>query len=141
MMGGALVARVAARAAAASILLAVASVGVAAGGEGARARAAPARDAGAVGSRAATIRGGVRAEVRPGEAEGGMFGVANVSCRATAVASRTRRGREIVVVRRAPLQAPRDVFLGEGEVPLALLVPVETGEVAHGAPRGRAAPE
>lgn len=74
MMGGALVGRVAARAAAASILLAVASVGVAAGGEGARARTAPAREAGAVGSRAATIRGGVRAEVRPGEAGGECSG-------------------------------------------------------------------
>ena len=73
---------------------------------------------------------------------GGSFGGVNVSCRTTAVASRMRRERGVVVVGRgAPLQVPRDVFLGEGEVPLALLVPVETGEVAHGAPRTRAAPE
>ena len=82
----------------------------------------------------------MRAEVRP--VEGGSFGGVNVSCRTNAVASRMRRERGVVVVgRRAPLQVPRDVFLGEGEVPLALLVPVETGEVAHGAPRTRAAPE
>ena len=79
---------------------------------------------------------GRRAEVRP--VEGVVRGV-NVGCRTTAtVADEARAGSG----RRRPWRtsaSPARVFLGEAGT-LALLVPVEAGEVAHGAPRTRAPP-